>query len=102
MTIAIIIFFVTIIVALISDFVYMLLSGILSLLGTISGSAIFGIPAVNSLLTLIGVWSGTIIVITITFKIFKLWLEISEGKNISVGANIRSIFVGLVDRKSVV
>lgn len=96
MTIAIIVFFVTIIVALISEFVYMLLSGILSLLGTISGSALFGIPAVNSLLTLISIWSGTIIVIAITFKIFKLMLEISEGKNISVGANIRSIFVSLV------
>lgn len=96
MTIAIVLIIVAGIVSIFSSFAYMFLGWLLGLLANISGTAIFKVPGVNSILNILSIWSGTIIVITIVALIIRLMLEVSEGKQISLGANLRAIILGLV------
>ncbi|MDV7678466.1 MULTISPECIES: hypothetical protein [Erysipelothrix] len=96
MTIAIILIVVSALCYIFSQFLFGILSWLLGLLTSITGSEMFGIPAVNSIFTLVGIWSGVIIFITIIMLVVRLMLEISEGKNVSLGANIRAIIVGLI------
>lgn len=96
MTIAIVLIIVAGIVSIFSSFAYMFLGWLLGLLSNISGTAIFDVPGVTGILSILSIWSGTIIVITIIALIIRLMLELSEGKQISLGANLRAIMVGLV------
>src|SRR5699024_6874536 len=84
------------VVSIFSSFAYMFLGWLLGLLSNISGTAIFSIPGVTSILNILSIWSGTIIVITIIALVIRLMLEVSEGKQISLGANLRAILLGLV------
>lgn len=96
MTIAIVLIIVAGVVSIFSSFAYMFLGWLLGLLSNISGTAIFSIPGVTSILNILSIWSGTIIVITIIALVIRLMLEVSEGKQISLGANLRAIILGLV------
>lgn len=96
MTIAIVLIIVAGIVSIFSSFAYMFLGWLLGLLSNISGTALFDVPGVTSILSILSIWSGTIIVITIIALVIRLMLEVSEGKQISLGANLRAIILGLI------